>query len=84
MGSQLTALEQVERVLRPRLPSGYVRGLLLARDMIAGVDVGTPTEASPGFLAGLQLGHALIEEHGDPDTALVLLDEELLRAYAER
>lgn len=80
----LTALEQVLRVMRPLRPHGYVRGLLLARDMIAGVEVGQPTEASPGFLAGLRYGHALIEEHGDPDTVLMLIDEELLRAYVER
>jgi hypothetical protein len=43
-----------------------------------------PKDAPAGFLAGMQLGHDLVQEYGDPDVVLVLIDDFLLRAFLER
>ena len=75
----LTALEQIQALFQPRTSAEFLFGLLTAREIICGRAIQPPVTATDEFAAGMRMAHELVEEHGDVEMVLLLIDDYLLR-----
>lgn len=80
----MTVQDQIERLLRPKYSSEFLRGLDLVRQMIVDGHASEPESTTDEFLRGLQHGHTLIQEWQDTERVLMAIDEICLAAWLDR
>lgn len=80
----MTVQDQIERLLRLKYSSEFLRGLDLVRQMIVRGHVSEPESITEESLRRLQHGHTLVHQWRDAERALMAIGEICLTAWLDR